>query len=137
MESAFRKPLKQSLRKSFFFLTVPRVHFRLLQYSVQVGANPFVTLPFHLAHGSFHFFLPNFFSFFWKLISLLCQAFLRPLSLPQLKHSVPVQPPPRLCCFQIPEVTFCVDSYHPQAVTLFCSFKHHYSFLRHMNSSSN
>lgn len=92
MESAFRKPLKQSLRNSFLFLTVPWIHFRLLLYSVQVGANPFVTPPFPL--------FPNLFFFFWEIISLLRQAFLRPLSLPQLKQSVPVQPPPSCAVFR-------------------------------------
>lgn len=45
-------------------------------------------------------FPPNLFSFFWKIISLLCQAFLRPPSLPQLKQSVPVQPPPSCAVFR-------------------------------------
>lgn len=105
METAFRKPLKQSLRNSFLFLTVPRVHFRLLLCSVQVGANPFVTLPFHLAHSSFHFppqtlFLSSGKSFPWyaRLSSGPCVC-------PGSKQSAPVQPSPG-CAVQIPEVTF-------------------------------
>lgn len=99
METAFRKPLKQSLRNSFLFLTVPRVHFRLLLYSVQAGANPFVTLPFHLA---FHFppqtFLLSSFPWYARPSSGPCVR-------PNSKQSAPVQPSPG-CAVQIPEVTF-------------------------------